>query len=144
MSFFFKKDKDKSKPGSSQGNALPQVSRDIRSSDGVPGSSSSQIPTLNGAISAPKPASPSPGASVNNSLNSVSGADGLRPGTASGGSVRAPQPEEKITQAIDPAKPPSPEQKSMRDPNMRNGGQERIQEPVCSIRRYGEYTIFWS
>ena len=137
MSFFFKK--DKSKPGSSSSNTHPSATRDIRSSDGAPStSSSSQIPTLNGAVASQKPSSPSPGASVNNSLNSLAGNEtAVRSGTASGASGRPSQQEERAASATERssiAAPPSPEQKVMRDPSLRNGAPERAPEPVC-LRR---------
>ncbi|KAK1065674.1 Negative regulator of mitotic exit [Friedmanniomyces endolithicus] len=64
MSFLFKSKAKNGLPTS----ALPNVSRDIRSSDGPP----SQIPMMNGS----KPGSPTPqqqGSSVNNSLSSLAG-----------------------------------------------------------------------
>ncbi|KAK3700374.1 Negative regulator of mitotic exit [Vermiconidia calcicola] len=109
MSFLFKS-KQKGPP-----NALPSASRDIRSADGTP-NSSSQIPTLNGSINgAVKPGSPTPGTSVNNSLNSLAGNDqfGRPSGTSS---VR--QSEEKSAAVSEDnirSGPPSPEQKSMRN-----------------------------
>ena len=121
MSFLFK-----SKPKNPNPNALPSASRDIRSSDGTtPVGSSSQIPTLNGVVNgnaaAAKPGSPTPGTSVNNSLNSLagneSGGSGSRPGTAA--NVRPSQDEKAmfVNTSVDETRspgPPSPEQKSIR------------------------------
>lgn len=123
MSFLFKSSKQK---GGAVNNALPPASRDIRSSDGPNASSaSSQIPTLNGIVSASnsKPSSPTPGASVNNSLNSVSAGDGARPGTPGS----RPQQEDWVAQNGDGVKSPEPtsaEQKSMRDQTLRGGNQD--------------------
>lgn len=109
MSFLFKSSKQKNP----NPNALPAASRDIKSSDG-PGS---QIPTLNGVVNGVKPASPTPGSSVNNSLASL--AENNAPnGRPSGGSGSLRQSEEKPTYTPEDAAratgSPSPEQKSIR------------------------------
>ena len=110
MSFLFKSNKSKNP----NPNALPSASRDIRSSDGITptGSSSSQIPTLNGIANSniAKPGSPTPGTSVNNSLSSVA-EQGSRPGT---GSNARPSQDEKAGFMGDGARSPEPEQKSIR------------------------------
>ena len=111
MSFLFK-----SKPKG--GNELPRTTRDIRSSDGTP-SPGSQIPTLNGVVNGQKPGSPTPGQSVNNSLNSLSSAETARPPTR--------PTEERVAYMPDSARssgPPSPE--------LRNG-RDRSQEAVCPV-----------
>ncbi|KAK5164400.1 Negative regulator of mitotic exit [Saxophila tyrrhenica] len=113
MSFLFKSKQKNANP-----SALPPASRDIRSADGPGSGSGSQIPTLNGAINgAVKPSSPTPGSSVNNSINSLAGNEQVtaRP-TGGTGSVR--HSEEKVPFASEDARingaSPSPEQKSIR------------------------------
>ena len=95
MSFLFKS----SKKGGPNG-AFPPATRDIRSSEG----SQSQIPTLNGA----KPASPTPGQSANNSLNSLANEKIA---------IRSPPPEREDGRG---SGPPSPENK------MRNRSQDEV------------------
>jgi len=83
MSFLFKSKAKNGLPTS----ALPNVSRDIRSSDGPP----SQIPMMNGS----KPGSPTPqqqGSSVNNSLSSLAGTT-LNGGDGGRSSSAPPQEE---------------------------------------------------
>ena len=125
MSFLFKKTKG---GGTVPNSALPNVSRDIRSSDG-PGS---QIPQpLNGMMQAPngnsRVGSPQPQqlGSVNNSLSSLAG----NINGDSGRSNSAPPQEELARQQYMRTQmngvgargsgPPSPEQKSLsfRDPS---------------------------
>ncbi len=87
MSFLFKSKAKNGLPTS----ALPNVSRDIRSSDGPP----SQIPMMNGS----KPGSPTPqqqGSSVNNSLSSLAGT--TLNGGDGGRSSSAPPQEEIVRQ----------------------------------------------
>ena len=81
MSFLFKS-KPKNQPANPI-NALPPVSRDTRSSDGL--GSQSQIPTLNGGSLLAKPQSPTPGAIANGPLHSLAGNEvAVRPGTRTG------------------------------------------------------------
>lgn len=120
MSFLFK-----SKQRTPNPNALPNASRDVRSSDGTPNSSSSQIPTLNGMVNGatakPSSSSPTPGTSVNNSLSSLQGNEQQQPTSRPGTSNNTrPSTDEKPHAAYmndrgtqSPA-PPSPEQKSIR------------------------------
>ncbi|KAK8202245.1 Negative regulator of mitotic exit [Zalaria obscura] len=100
MSFLFKSSKKQ------QANALPAVTRNIRSADG-PGSGS-QIPTLNGVVSPTRDGrpthSPVAGSSVNNSLNSL------------GEKVSMRSLEDNGQWAAEKASAtPSPEQKSLRN-----------------------------
>jgi hypothetical protein len=111
MSFLFKSKQKNPNP-----NALPPASRDIRSSDGPAAAPASQIPTLNGIVNGAKPASPTPGSSVNNSLASLPGNE--QTGRPSGGSGSLRQSEEKPAYPAEDAAratgSPSPEQKSIR------------------------------
>ncbi len=112
MSFLFKSSKQKNP----NPNALPPATRDIRSADGTPTGSSSQIPTLNGMVNgAVKPVSPTPGSSVNNSLNSLAVNEQIGRPSNGTGSVR--HSEERPAFSAEDARAtgsPSPEQKSIR------------------------------
>ncbi|KAK3070352.1 Negative regulator of mitotic exit [Teratosphaeriaceae sp. CCFEE 6253] len=120
MSFLFKSKAKGGGGGGAPGNALPNVSREIRSSDG-PGS---QIPTLNGVVQngSSRVGSPQPQqqGSVNNSMSSLAG---NMNGGENGRSNSAPPQEEIARQQYTRTQlngvsargsgPPSPEQKSL-------------------------------
>ena len=136
MSFLFK-----SKNQKAGAHALPPASRDIKSSDGT-NNSGSQIPTLNGVV---KPGSPTPGQSVNTSLNSLS--ENARPGTGNGGSRIAQAvvtPEEKVAyttaeQVGRSSGMDSPEQKTMKQEQaVRNGSSDIV---CLSLHHSGLETI---
>ena len=115
MSFFFKSSKSK-QPSSS---ALPQASRNIRSSDG-PGSN---IPTPNGApplAPGQRPKSPPLGASANGSINSA-----LMEKTPNRSLDGGDPNYEKVAISMSP----SPEQKNLRE---RADSDNRVGPPVSS------------
>ncbi|KJX96641.1 cell polarity protein (Tea1) [Zymoseptoria brevis] len=101
MSFLFKSSKKGAPAQPTPAPApAPPATRNIHSSDGK--EALSQIPTLNGA----KPGSPTPGQSVNNSINSISGdRSGSRQAEDRVASIREDGPRTRA----------SPEQKSLRN-----------------------------
>lgn len=119
MSFLFKSSKKgTSGPNPTAPQSLPQVSRDLRSADGKE-VGSSHIPVPNGSKPGSKPGSPTPGQSVNNSLNSLAGPE--QPLSQSR------QADDRIAVAReDSARPMSPEQKALRD-----GSREMSRDVVC-------------
>ena len=116
MSFLFK-----SKQKGGHPSALPPASRDIRSSDGA----GSQIPTFNG-LNGVKPGSPTPGQSVNTSLNSLAGNEKIP-------ITRTPTDDSRGYRRQDGTPrgsgPPSPEQKMLRDESQDTVSGHKVRAP---------------
>lgn len=116
MSFLFKSSKKSSSgPNPTAPQSVPPAGRELRSFEGkeVGGS---QIPLPNGS----KPGSPTPGQSVDNSLNSL---------TSPEQSIAQSRPADDLVAVAreDNARPMSPEQRAMHD-----GSREMSRDVVCA------------